>query len=94
MRYLLLIPVFNILSKKKLALREKPLTIMDATLAVAQNQSPQQAAATIDYYLDKVKRYSGEFVFLWHNSSFEYLVWKDYRWVFEHTLRRAQILAG
>ena len=85
--------VFNILSKKKLTLKEKPLTIMDATLAVAQNHLPQQAGATINYYLDKIKKYSGEFVFLWHNSSFEYLVWKDYRQVFEHTLKRAQALA-
>lgn len=87
-------PVFNFLSKKKLALKEIPLTIMDGTLVVSRNQSPEQAIATIDYYLEKVKRYSGEFVFLWHNSSFEYLVWKDYRQVFEHTVRHAHALAG
>ena len=86
--------VFNFFSKKKLALKERPLTIMDATLAVFQHQSPQQAIATIDYYLDKVERYSGEFVLLWHNSSFEYLVWNDYRQVFEHTVRHAHALAG
>lgn len=86
--------VFNFLRKKKLALKEKPLTIMDGTLAVYQNQSPEQAIATIDNYLENVKRYSGEFVLLWHNSSFEYLVWKDYRKVFEHTVRHAHALAG
>ena len=79
-------PVFNMVTGKKLRLREKPLTIMDGTLVVARKQSPEQAIATIHYYLDKVKKYSGEFVFLWHNSSFEYLVWKDYRDVYEDTL--------
>lgn len=83
-------PIFNVLSKKTLALREKPLTVIDGSLVVSHNQSPDQAMSTIGYYLDKVKRYSGEFVFLWHNSSFEYLVWKDYRQVFEDTVKLSQ----
>ena len=78
-------PAFNILSRKKLTLREKPLTIMDGSLVVYQKQHPDEAGTVIDYYLNKVKQYSGEFVFLWHNSSFDYLVWKDYRHIFERT---------
>lgn len=78
-------PVFNIITRKTLKLREKPLIIMDATLRILQ-LDPIAAKDTIDYYLQIVKKYSGEFVFLWHNSSFSYLGWREYSNVYKQTL--------
>jgi peptidoglycan/xylan/chitin deacetylase (PgdA/CDA1 family) len=78
--------VYNILSRVKLKLREKPLTIMDATLCVQRKMSPRVADRVISYYIFKVKKYSGEFVFLWHNSSFDYMGWRNYKEVYDRAL--------
>jgi hypothetical protein len=78
--------VFDILTRKKLKLKEKPLIIMDATLQGVKKLSPDATNKVIHYYYSKVKKYSGDFVFLWHNSSFSYLGWKNYRKVYEDAL--------
>ena len=78
--------VFNILSRKKLKLKEKPLIIMDTTLQGARKLPQISASKIINHYISTVKKYSGEFVFLWHNSSFSYLGWRSYKKVYENTL--------
>jgi len=34
--------------------------------------------------INEVKKYNGEFVFLWHNSSFNQKKWLAYRPLLEH----------
>jgi len=50
--------VFNILTRKKLKLKERPLIVME-----------------------------GNFVFLWHNSSFNTKEWKKYQYVYEKVIK-------
>ena len=62
--------VFNILSREKLGLKERPLIVMDANFSTYQkNLSQDEVTERIKKLIKEVKRYEGEFVFLWHNSS-------------------------
>ena len=59
--------VFDILRRKKLNLKEKPLIIMDVSIK------------NLDYELkliQEIKKYNGESVILWHNSSFNTTYWE------------------
>lgn len=62
---------YDILNRKKLRLKETPLILMEKTLMSYQrNGKPKVFAQKMKSLADKVKKYNGKFVFLWHNSSF------------------------
>ena len=63
-------PVFHILERKRLPLFEKPTIVMEASLLGYQQLSIDQAVAIIKRLKVQVKKYQGDFIFLWHNSSF------------------------
>ena len=75
--------VFNILSRKKLNLKEKPLIIMEGTLQNPNYRglSPIEALKVFKYYFKITKKYESKFTLLWHNSSFDeeggWLGWKE-----------------
>ncbi len=71
-------PVFNFLTRKKLKLREIPLTIMDGTFVNYQKSSVMQMVSEVRSIAGTVKQYNGDLVFLWHNSSFNIFEWKNY----------------
>lgn len=75
-------PVFNFLTRKMLNLREKPLTAMDVTLALYRKYSPETAFEKLQNLRQQVKRHGGEFVLLWHNSSWNSYFWAGWREVF------------
>ncbi|GAB4497146.1 MAG: polysaccharide deacetylase family protein [Saprospiraceae bacterium] len=75
-------PVFNFQTRKRLNLREKPLTAMDVTLALYRNYSPETAFEKLQNLRQQVKRHGGEFVLLWHNSSWNSYFWAGWREVF------------
>ncbi len=75
-------PVFNILSRKKLRLKEVPLTAMEVTWTSYSKSTPTQMLADMGELLATVKAYQGEFVLLWHNSSFNTPEWEPYRKVY------------
>jgi hypothetical protein len=79
-------PVFNIVSRKELKLRERPLTAMDGTFVQYQKLDPQETESRIMRLLDTVKRYGGDFVVLWHNSNFHLPPWHRYRGIYERVL--------
>lgn len=63
--------VFNILSRKKLQLKEKPLIMMEGSFVTYQPDiTEEEIKEKIIKLINKVKKYQGEFVFLWHNSCF------------------------
>jgi len=66
---------FNILTRKQLSLRERPLTIMEVTL-MCETSDEFEFENKLDRYLTIVKKYEGEFVFLWHNSNFK--IYEDF----------------
>ena len=61
---------FNILTREQLKLKERPLIVMEVTL-IEESNSVEEFEKSVYYYLDMVKKYAGEFVFLWHNSNFK-----------------------
>jgi hypothetical protein len=78
--------VFNILSRKKLNLKERPLIVMEGSFTTYQDIIPQEMEEKIKFLINKVKKYNGEFIFLWHNSSFNTNFWKKYEYVYEKVL--------
>ncbi len=79
-------PVFDILKQKTLHLYERPLIIMEVTLVNYQKLSVDHALNTILEYKKKIARYNGNFVILWHNSSFNVDHWPPYQEVYEKML--------
>ncbi len=75
-------PVFDFLKREELPLREKPLIAMDITLAQYQKHSPQQAFEQLIRLNDQVKKHRGEFVLLWHNSSWNTYFWAPWQAVY------------
>ena len=76
-------PIFNVLTREQLELREWPLVMMESALL---KDSPDRTsffeeAVGLAY---KVRDYGGNFVFLWHNSNFKQAEWepisKMYNW--------------
>jgi hypothetical protein len=71
--------VFNILRRKKLNLKEKPLIVMEGSFVTYQPDiSSNEMESKIIDLINIVKKYNGEFVFLWHNSSFNTIDWIKY----------------
>jgi len=79
--------VFNLLTRKKSGLKEKPLIVMEGSFATYQpNIEPYEMANKIKYLMEQVKKYNGEFVLLWHYSSFSVIEWKKYEYLYERVL--------
>lgn len=79
--------VFNVLTRQKLTLLEKPLIVMEASFIGYQpDVSPVRMEHKIEKLIKRVKKYNGNFVFLWHNSSFNTKQMDNYQSVFEKVL--------
>lgn len=81
--------MFNILTRKKLKLKEKPLIVMDGSLLTQEKKTAPLMKEKILELKQKVKKYNGEFVFLWHNSSFNIKEWREYNKVYEEVLTKS-----
>ncbi|MCB0534967.1 MAG: polysaccharide deacetylase family protein [Saprospiraceae bacterium] len=75
-------PVFDFLKREVLPLREKPLIAMDVTLAQYRNYNPEQAFEKLTHLNRQVKKHRGEFVLLWHNSSWNTYFWTPWQAVY------------
>ncbi len=62
-------PVFDIFARKKLNLLERSLILMEGTLGLYMDISLDKAKGRVGELINQVKKYDGDFVFLWHNSS-------------------------
>jgi hypothetical protein len=76
-------PVFNILTRKTMHLREIPLTLMEGTFLNYLKLSPENMMEESKRILDTVKLYHGSFVLLWHNSVINTPEWQPYKSVYE-----------
>jgi hypothetical protein len=63
-------PLFDISSSRMLSVYETPLIAMDVTFGHYLKTSPEEAIRHYRHLKDVVKKHHGDFVFLWHNSSF------------------------
>ncbi len=79
-------PVFDIINQKTLHLYERPLIMMEVTLVNYQKLTVNQSLNTLSEYKEKIARYNGNFVILWHNSSFNIDHWPPYQVVYEKIL--------
>ncbi len=72
--------VYNFLTRKKLKLKETPLLVMDVTLMGYQNYTNKNIFFdAFNSIVNTVKKYKGDFVFLWHNSAFDRSIYtKDF----------------
>ncbi|HBS88018.1 MAG: hypothetical protein A2W91_10130 [Bacteroidetes bacterium GWF2_38_335] len=61
-------PLFNVKSRQKLNLREKPLVFMEIAWIV----DPARDRNEIKDLISKVKKYNGDFIMLWHNSNIDH----------------------
>lgn len=77
-------PVFDIIQRKQLNVWERPLILMEGSLINYRKVSPEIFLEKIEYYSNMVRKYKGNFVFLWHNSSFNFGIWEDYQDLYEH----------
>jgi hypothetical protein len=80
-------PVFNILTRKKLNLRERPLIVMDTTLQVNRSLSREDSLRTIKRYRDISEKYGMPFTILVHNSSFDEVEWVGWKEIYEEIMR-------
>lgn len=67
--------VFNILTRKKLKLKERPLVVMDCSLFDYNNYSYSEA----NRIMDRLAKSTNTFTLLWHNSYIKHVkFYKDY----------------
>lgn len=79
--------VFNILTREKLKLKERPLIVMEGSFITYQpHVKSKDMEKKITSLMDEVKKYNGEFVLLWHNSSFNSIQWKKYQNIYEKVI--------
>jgi Family of unknown function (DUF7033) len=64
--------VYNILTRKKLRLKEMPLTLMElALMRYQKNVSASEFLQRTNKLMDTTRKYGGNFVLLFHNSYFD-----------------------
>jgi hypothetical protein len=83
-------PVFDIIKRKQLNLREMPLTAMEVTWTVYKNSSPEEMQVELLALKNTCKKYNGTFVLLWHNSSFNTRLYRPYKPVYEEIIKTLQ----
>jgi hypothetical protein len=68
-----------------------PFAFMDITLNEYMKLNTSQAIDKIDSLFKEVKKYGGEFSFIWHNETIgNYGIWKGWSEVFEHSVSLKQ----
>jgi hypothetical protein len=61
-------PVFDLLARRRLRLRERPLVVMEMSLVDRPVTSEQAALETIGRLRERCRMFGGDFTLLWHNS--------------------------
>jgi len=81
--------VFNILSRKKLILKERPLIIMEGTLQNPNYRglSSSDFLKVLNYYIKITKRYNSKITLLWHNSFFNEEKWIGWKEIYNKIMR-------
>ena len=73
-------------------MKERPLIIMDKTLVINSKEKDLLKMEVIaEQLIDRVKKYEGEFVLLWHNSCFNVKEWKPFEPLYTSLLNQLKI---
>jgi hypothetical protein len=79
---------FDLTKNQKSNLIIHPFVYMDGTLNEYKKWTPSQSMNVISNLFNEVKRYGGNFIFLWHNETItDFGKWKGWKQVFDFTLR-------
>lgn len=79
--------VFDIHERKAMNLNESPLIAMDVALLEAYPK-PEDGLKAVSDISEKIRRYGGNFVLLWHNDSFNMPRFLEYGEVYEELAER------
>jgi hypothetical protein len=71
-------PVFDVVSRRQLSLREQPLVVMDTTLHVNRKLSVEASGAVFSYYMQTGKKYDMPVTLLFHNLLHDAIDWKGW----------------
>lgn len=75
---------FDLGTEQESELEIHPFQVMDSTLNHIMHLTPEEALETISGIVSKIKKVSGTFIPVWHNSSLhDRWEWKGWRQVFE-----------
>jgi len=75
--------VFNIITRQKLNLKEMPLIFMEQA-AIRCNSNVEQFKIQILQLKEKVQKYKGKFVILWHNNNIRNPYFEQYTSVYQN----------
>lgn len=64
-------PVYNLITRKKLNLVERPLIVMDGSLYEYMRLSHDEALSLVKKLANECRKHGGEFVILWHNTMLD-----------------------
>lgn len=83
--------LFDVVERRPFKLKELPLTMMEQTYVAYTGVSPEEMKKDLKRRMEEVKELRGDFVSLWHNSSFYTSEFRKYEsvqaWMIE-TLKR------
>lgn len=79
-------PVFDVVQRKELTIKESPLIIMDTALK-SEFKTKENMLFAVKQISKNIKRYSGELVLLWHNSNLENYGWENYSTFYKKILK-------
>ena len=86
-------PFFNVLEKKELKLKIRPLIVMEgALLQYDKEKSLDLIEQEILDLIDIVYRYNGEFVFLWHNDHFYRYEYQNHAIIYKRIIEHVGLL--
>ena len=79
-------PVFNVLTRKTLPLKERPLIFMDATYQNKkyQKSGTEEVAVQFRHFRDICRKYNMPFTFLFHNSGFNPMYFGRWKEMYEN----------
>ncbi len=77
-------PVYNVETRRQLALRERPLVVMEEGAAEGREWMTQEGLGNIVRLSAECRKFEGDFTLLWHNSS---LISRRQRAAYEAVLR-------
>jgi len=77
--------LFNVLTRKKLKLKEDPLIVMEQALRKKYPLKDEFQTKFVEIK-ETVEKYSGTFVLLWHNNNFHVDEWEGFKELYEHLI--------
>ncbi len=80
--------VFDVVNRKALPFVERPLLSMDVTYTTYNRLLANEIVERNNALIQTVCKYHGDFVLLWHNSSFNEDVWADLVGVYQEIVKK------